>query len=364
MSDMENSNLGKVKIKVVGVGGAGGNAVNDMIESGIHGVEFIAANTDAQDLAKSKAPIKIQLGEKLTKGLGAGANPIIGKQAVEEDKEKIKHLLEDTDMLFITAGMGGGTGTGAAPVISKIAKDMGILTVAVVTKPFKFEGKKRKENAEVGIEEMKTGVDTLIVIPNDKLFELPEKQITLKNAFEEANDILKIGIKGIAELITEEGFINLDFADVSTIMTGAGVAMLGFGEAHGTENRAATATEQALASPLLEKSIKGARKILLNVTGGYDMGLNEAQDIANMITEAAGENTTEVIFGAIMKEEMEDMLKITVIATDFIDENVNQKLNKEVKNFKSRNNESKDKSEIDDFDLELDIPTFIRRVKK
>ncbi|OQY10589.1 MAG: cell division protein FtsZ, partial [Fusobacteriia bacterium 4572_132] len=233
------------KIKVIGVGGAGGNALDDMIRTGITNVDFIAANTDSQDLNDSKASIRLQLGEKLTKGLGAGANPEIGKQAAEEDKEKIKVLLDETDLLFITAGMGGGTGTGAAPIIAKIAKDMGVLTIAVVTRPFKFEGPKRNKNAELGISELEAAVDTLVVIPNDKLFELPEKKITLKNAFVEANNILKIGIKGIADLITNQGFINLDFADVQTTVKNSGVAMLGFGYAEG-EDRALAATEKAL----------------------------------------------------------------------------------------------------------------------
>lgn len=349
-----NENI--AQIKVIGVGGAGGNAINDMIIGGINGVEFIVANTDSQDLVKSKAATKIQLGEKLTKGLGAGANPEIGRQAAEEDKEKIKTLLEGTDMLFITAGMGGGTGTGAAPVIAKIAKDMGILTVAVVTRPFTFEGPKRKRNSEVGISALRSGVDTLVVIPNDKLFELPNKKITLKNAFEEANNILRIGIKGIAELITTQGFINLDFADVRTIMTDSGVAMLGFGYAEG-EDRALHAVEQALSSPLLEKAIFGARRVLLNVTGGSDIGLNEAHEIASKITQAAGEDTTEVIFGTVLEEEMENSIKITVIATDFVDE-ISTKAT-----FGQLKSGSAKVEKVKEDDTELDIPAFIRRRK-
>lgn len=219
-----------VKIKVLGAGGAGGNAINDMISSGVGGVEYIAANTDAQDLGKSLADIRIQLGEKLTRGLGAGADPEIGRQAAEEDVEKIKNLLEETDMLFITAGMGGGTGTGSAPVIARVAKELGVLTVAVVTRPFSFEGRKRKNNADVGIENLKKAVDALVIIPNDKLFELPDKTITLQNAFKEANNILKIGIRGVADLMIGNGLINLDFADIKATMLNSGIAVLGFGE--------------------------------------------------------------------------------------------------------------------------------------
>ena len=275
-----------VKIKVLGAGGAGGNAINDMISSGVGGVEYIAANTDAQDLGKSLADIRIQLGEKLTRGLGAGADPEIGRQAAEEDVEKIKNLLEETDMLFITAGMGGGTGTGSAPVIARVAKELGVLTVAVVTRPFSFEGRKRKNNADVGIENLKKAVDALVIIPNDKLFELPDKTITLQNAFKEANNILKIGIRGVADLMIGNGLINLDFADIKATMLNSGIAVLGFGEGEG-ENRAIKATEKALLSPLLEKSILGASKILINITGAPDITLMEAQTISDMVRDAA-----------------------------------------------------------------------------
>ena len=276
-----------VKIKVLGAGGAGGNAINDMIASGVGGVEYIAANTDAQDLGKSLADVRIQLGEKLTRGLGAGADPEIGRQAAEEDVEKIKNLLEDTDMLFITAGMGGGTGTGSAPVIARVAKELGVLTVAVVTRPFSFEGRKRKNNADIGIENLKKAVDALVIIPNDKLFELPDKTITLQNAFKEANNILKIGIRGVADLMIGNGLINLDFADIKATMLNSGIAVLGFGEGEG-ENRAIKATEKALLSPLLEKSILGASKILINITGAPDITLMEAQTISDMVRDAAG----------------------------------------------------------------------------
>lgn len=348
------------KIKVIGVGGAGGNALDDMIRTGITKVDFIAANTDSQDLNDSKANVKLQLGEKLTKGLGAGADPEVGRQAAEEDKEKIKVLLEETDLLFITAGMGGGTGTGAAPTIATIAKDMGVLTIAVVTKPFKFEGPKRNKNAELGISELEAAVDTLVVIPNDKLFELPEKKITLKNAFVEANNILKIGIKGIADLITNQGFINLDFADVQTTVKDSGVAMLGFGYAEG-EDRALAAAEKALSSPLLEKEIKGARKVLLNVTGGMDLGLNEANEIAKKITAAAGEETTEVIFGTVLDEEMSESIKITIVATGFAEAKATN--NPRKINERKINERKIEKREIIDDYGSLDIPAFIRRKK-
>ena len=306
-----------VKIKVLGAGGAGGNAINDMISAGVSGVEFIAANTDAQDLGKSLADVRIQLGEKLTRGLGAGANPEIGKQSAEEDLEKLKQLLEDTDMLFITAGMGGGTGTGSSPVIAKIAKELGVLTVGIVTKPFGFEGGKRRANAEKGIEELKEFVDSLVVIPNDKLFELPDKTITLQNAFKEANNILKIGIKGVADLMIGNGLINLDFADIKTTMQNSGIAVLGFGEGEG-ENRAIKATEKALMSPLLEKSISGASKILLNIAGSSDLTLMEAQSIANIVKDAAGKSADDVMFGVNLNEDLKDGIQVTIIANNFV----------------------------------------------
>lgn len=308
-----------VKIKVLGAGGAGGNAINDMISSGVGGVEYIAANTDAQDLNKSLADIRLQLGEKLTRGLGAGADPSVGKQAAEEDIDKIKSLLEETDMLFITAGMGGGTGTGAAPVIARVAKELGILTVAVVTRPFSFEGKKRKNNADLGVEQLKGTVDALVIIPNDKLFELPDKTITLQNAFKEANNILKIGIRGVADLMIGNGLINLDFADVRATMLNSGVAVLGFGEGEG-ENRAMKATEKALQSPLLEKSIQGASKILINITGSQDITLMEAQTISETVRDAAGKTAEDVMFGLVIDQEVGDKVLVTIIANNFIDE--------------------------------------------
>ncbi len=350
-----------VKIKVLGAGGAGGNAINDMISAGVSGVEFIAANTDAQDLGKSLADVRIQLGEKLTRGLGAGANPEIGKQSAEEDLDKLKQLLEDTDMLFITAGMGGGTGTGSSPVIAKIAKELGVLTVGIVTKPFGFEGGKRRANAERGIEELKEFVDSLVVIPNDKLFELPDKTITLKNAFQEANNILKIGIKGVADLMIGNGLINLDFADIKTTMQNSGVAVLGFGEGDG-ENRAIKATEKALMSPLLEKSISGASKILLNITGSSDLTLMEAQSIANIVKDAAGKSADDVMFGVNLNEELKDGIQVTIIANNFVDaveKNepfINVAINKGEEKAETKAVEEEKRTE-------LDLPPWIRSSK-
>ena len=350
---MMHTNEHFVKIKVMGIGGSGGNAINDMIEGGVIGVEYIAANTDAQDLHNSLADIRIQLGEKSTRGLGAGANPEIGRQAAEEDIDKIKVLLEETDMLFITSGMGGGTGTGAAPVIAKVAKDMGILTVAVVTKPFSFEGKSRMNNANMGIVNSKESVDALIVIPNDKLFELPEKTITLQNAFMEANNVLKIGIKGLADLILKPGVINLDFADIKATMLDSGVAMIGFGEAEG-DNRAVKATEKALQSPLLEKSIAGAGKILLNITASSTLGLTEAYAISNMVKEAAGK-PEDVMFGVTVDDEIGDGLQVTIVATNFDEEVSNEEKVVAIEK-PSLEKEVEEKEEED-----LEIPAWMRR---
>jgi len=350
---MIHTNEHLVKIKVMGIGGSGGNAINDMIEAGVTGVEYIAANTDAQDLHNSLADIRIQLGEKSTRGLGAGANPEIGKQAAEEDIDKIKTLLEETDMLFITSGMGGGTGTGAAPVIATVAKEMGILTVAVVTKPFTFEGKSRMKNADMGIINLKESVDALIIIPNDKLFELPEKTITLQNAFMEANNVLKIGIKGLADLILKTGLINLDFADIKTTMLDSGIAMIGFGEMEG-ENRAIKATEKALQSPLLEKSISGASKILINISGSSALGLNEAFAISNMVKEAAGKSVDDVMFGVTTDDEMGDRLQVTLVATNFSDESTEKKVVAIEKPSLAKTVEKKEEED-------LEIPAWMRR---
>ena len=309
---MENFNS-TVKLKVVGVGGAGGNAINDMIESNITTVEFVAINTDQQDLDRSKATSKVLLG----RGTGAGADPEKGRSAARDSEDKIKEVLEGTDMLFITAGMGGGTGTGASPIIAEVAKSMGILTVAIVTKPFSFEGPIKKNNALAGIKNLKENVDTLIAIPNDKLFEIPGMNITLLNAFKEANSILKIGIKGISDLIMKQGVINLDFADIRSIMQNSGIAMLGFGEANGDE-KAKSATTQALNSPLLEKSIEGARKILINITAGPDVSLNEINEVANTVTAKAG-SEPNLIWGYILEEELEGTISVSIVATDFQD---------------------------------------------
>ncbi|MBC2856110.1 MAG: cell division protein FtsZ [Cetobacterium sp.] len=351
----------QVKIKVIGAGGAGGNAINDMIISGVNGVEYIAANTDAQDLNNSLADIRIQLGEKLTRGLGAGADPEVGRQAAEEDIEKLKHLLEETDMLFITAGMGGGTGTGSAPVIAKVAKEMGVLTIGVVTKPFSFEGRKRKNNADEGMEHLKKYVDSLVIIPNDKLFELPEKTITLQNAFKEANNILMIGIKGVADLMTRKGLINLDFADVRATMLNSGVAVLGFGEGEG-ENRAVKATEKALTSPLLEKSILGASKVLINITGSANLTLMESQTIANIVKDAAGKTADDIMFGIVEEESFGDKVQVTIIANNFVNE-----LEKDEPfiNVDSKKSEATNNVRIDDSKrTELDLPPWIRGGKK
>ena len=300
------------KLKVVGVGGAGGNAINDMIESNITTVDFIAINTDQQDLDRSKAPIKVLLG----KGMGAGADPEKGRIAAKESEEKIKEVLEGTDMLFITAGMGGGTGTGASPIIAEVAKAMGILTVAIVTKPFGFEGPLKKNNAAIGIDNLQENVDTLIAIPNDRLFEIPGMNISLMNAFKEANGVLRVGIKGISDLITKQGFVNLDFADVKAVMQDSGIAMLGFGEASG-DNRAKTATELALNSPLLEKSIEGARKILLNITAGKNVGLHEIREVSEIVSKKAENINASLIWGIIIDPEIQDTIKVSLIATDF-----------------------------------------------
>ncbi|MGL5356077.1 MAG: cell division protein FtsZ [Cetobacterium sp.] len=348
----------EVKIKVIGAGGAGGNAINDMIAAGVTGVEYIAANTDAQDLNNSLADIRIQLGEKLTRGLGAGADPEVGKQAAEEDVDKLRNLLEETDMLFITAGMGGGTGTGSAPVIAKIAKEMGVLTIGIVTRPFSFEGRKRKTNAEIGLSNLEKHVDSLVIIPNDKLFELPEKTITLQNAFKEANNILKIGIKGIADLMIGRGLINLDFADIKATMQNSGVAVLGFGEGEG-ENRVTKATEKALSSPLLEKSIMGASKVLINIAGSANLGLMEAQAIANIVKEAAGKKAEDIMFGITADESYDDRIQVTIIANSFGDE---QEKTESFINVEKKPEAPKVEETVEGRD-DLDLPPWIRASK-
>ncbi len=316
MALVKPSNTTFAKIKVLGVGGGGGNAVNSMIESGqIDGVEFISVNTDAQALLTSKAETKLQIGQNFTKGLGSGADPEVGRVAADESKEKIKDILFDSDMVFITAGMGGGTGTGASSVIAEIAKDAGALTVAVVTKPFAFEGVHRMRTAEEGIEELKDKVDTLIVIPNQRLMEVVDKKMTLLDAFRLADNVLGQGVQGISDLITVPGLINVDFADVKTIMTESGSALMGIGEASG-ENRAATAARMAISSPLLEISIDGAKGILYNIIGGEDMTMTEVSDASAIIANAADEDAN-IIFGATIDKDMGTNVKISVIATGF-----------------------------------------------
>ena len=317
MLQFETSVEDNAQIKVIGVGGGGGNAVNRMIEAGLKGVSYIVVNTDKQALNASVAETKVQIGEKLTRGLGAGANPETGMKAAEENIEEIVKYFDGVDMVFITAGMGGGTGTGAAPVIAKAAKEMGILTVGVVTKPFTFEGSKRRKHAELGIEYLKQYVDSLVVVPNDRLLQISEKNTTMKEAFGMADDVLRQGIQGITDLITESGVINLDFADVKTVMSDRGIAHMGVGTGRG-ENRVIDAVKEAIGSPLLETSIDGAKAILLNIMGGYDLGMLEANEAADLIEKAAARDAN-IIFGASIKEDLEDEIRITVIATGFDD---------------------------------------------
>ena len=301
-------------IKVIGVGGGGGNAVQHMVQQSIEGVDFICANTDAQALKNNSARTVLQLGSGITKGLGAGANPEIGREAALEDRERIQEVLEGADLVFITAGMGGGTGTGAAPVVAQVAKEMGILTVAVVTRPFPFEGNKRMNVAKDGIDELKSFVDSLITIPNEKLLSVLGKSVSLLDAFKAANDVLLGAVQGIAELITRPGLINVDFADVRTVMSEMGMAMMGSGRASG-ENRAREAAEAAIASPLLEDvNLSGARGILVNVTAGLDMSIGEFEEVGNTVKEFASENAT-VVVGTVIDPEMSGELRVTVVAT-------------------------------------------------
>ncbi|WP_170008685.1 cell division protein FtsZ [Bacillus fonticola] len=307
-------------IKVIGVGGGGNNAVNRMIEHGVQGVDFIAVNTDAQALNLSKAEVKMQIGNKLTRGLGAGANPEVGKKAAEESKEQIEEALKGADMVFVTAGMGGGTGTGAAPVIAQIARDLGALTVGVVTRPFTFEGRKRSNQAAGGIQAMKDAVDTLIVIPNDRLLEIVDKSTPMLEAFREADNVLRQGVQGISDLIAVPGLINLDFADVKTIMSSKGSALMGIGVANG-ENRAAEAAKKAISSPLLETSIDGAQGVLMNITGGTNLSLYEVQEAADIVASASDQEVN-MIFGSVINEDLKDEIIVTVIATGFSEETV------------------------------------------
>jgi len=315
MLQFEVNEQNSARLMVIGIGGGGCNAVNRMIETGMRGVQLVAVNTDRQALNSSKAEIKIQIGEKLTRGLGAGANPEIGQKAAEESIEDLKKIMETSDMVFITAGMGGGTGTGAAPIIAKAAKDMGILTVGVVTKPFTFEGKKRMGHAELGIKFLKKYVDSLVVVPNDKLLQVAEKNTTMLEAFNMADDVLKQGVRGISDIIAEAGIINQDFADVDTVMRDRGVAHMGVGHGRG-EGRVEQAVREAIESPMLETTITGAKAILLNVLGGYDLGMVEVNEIADQVQRAADDDAI-VIFGASVREELHEEIAVTVIATGF-----------------------------------------------
>lgn len=322
MLDFETNVDALAVIKVIGVGGGGNNAVNRMIEHGVQGVEFIAVNTDAQALKLSSAEVKLQIGAKLTRGLGAGANPDVGKKAAEESREQIEEALRGADMVFVTAGMGGGTGTGAAPVIAQVAKDLGALTVGVVTRPFTFEGRKRQTQAIGGIAAMKESVDTLIVIPNDKLLEIVDKNTPMLEAFREADNVLRQGVQGISDLIAVPGLINLDFADVKTIMSNKGSALMGIGMSTG-ENRAAEAAKKAISSPLLETSIDGAKGVLMNITGGSNLSLFEVQEAADIVASASDEDVN-MIFGSVINDDLKDEILVTVIATGFSEEQINQ----------------------------------------
>lgn len=353
---------GMAKIKVIGVGGAGNNAVNRMVEMGVNGVEFIAVNTDRQALILSKAATKIQIGEKLTRCLGAGGDPNIGEKAAEESKEDIANALKGADMVFVTAGMGGGTGTGAAPVVAQIAKEMGILTVGVVTKPFTFEGKRRMQSAERGVANLKERVDTLVAIPNDRLLQVSERKTSMIEAFTMSDEVLRQGVQGISDLIAVPGLINLDFADVKTIMYDTGMAHMGIGRASG-ENRAEDAAKQAINSPLLESSIEGARGVLLNITGGRDLGIFEVNTAAELVQKSI-DPEANIIFGAVIDENMGDEILVTVIATGFDKDRVplsSVMVDKVL-------DRAFDKANISDVRTEttsdLDIPTFLRKNKK
>ncbi|MDV3427807.1 MAG: cell division protein FtsZ, partial [Bacillota bacterium] len=353
------------KIKVVGCGGGGNNAVNRMILSGLKNVEFIAINTDKQALMLSNASLKIQIGDKLTKGLGAGANPEIGQKAAEESKEEISQSIKGADMVFITAGMGGGTGTGAAPIVAEIAKSLGILTVGVVTKPFPFEGRKRMLHAEMGIKNLKEKVDTLVTIPNERLLTMVDKKTTLMDSFKLADNVLKQGVQGISDLITIPGLVNLDFADVKTIMEDRGLAHMGTGRASG-DDRAKEAAKQAISSPLLETSIVGATGVLLNVTGGADLGLFEITEAAEIVQQAADPDAN-IIFGAVIDENLKDELRITVIATGF-DSEIKSAASFKENTFKNKDIEipaevEKEKKKEPDDGIDLEIPAFLRRKK-
>ena len=366
------------KIKVIGIGGGGNNAVNRMINAGITSASFVAINTDQQALLMNKAENRIQIGEKLTRGLGAGADPEVGMKAAEESIQMIKEVLQDTDLVFITAGMGGGTGTGAAPVVASIAKEMGILTIAVVTKPFRFEGRKRMDNAELGIKNLQNNVDTLVIIPNDKLLSIVPKNTPILEAFKTADDVLRQGIQGISDLIVTSSLINLDFADVKAIMKNRGLAHMGLGRGKG-ENRTIEAVRQAVQSPLLETTIEGATGIILNIKGGPDLTLDEVYQSADLVKEVV-DPSCNIIFGSGIDVDMADEVEITVIATGFNGHSVSESIKEEVRKTVVTHDEEEEEYEstyeepapqpvrpqptsrmsMDD----NDIPAFIRRLKR
>ncbi len=364
------------RIKVIGVGGGGNNAVNRMIEDGVQGVEFIAVNTDAQALKLSKAEIKMQIGATLTRGLGAGANPEVGRNAVEESKKQLQEVLKGADMVFVTAGMGGGTGTGAAPAIAQISRELGALTIGVVTRPFGFEGRKRATNAAAGIDLMREAVDTLIIVPNDRLLQIVDKKTPMIQAFREADNVLRQGVQGISDLIAVPGLINLDFADVKTIMSNQGTALMGIGLAKG-KDRAVEAAKKAISSPLLETSIDGAQGVLMNITGGSNLSLYEVQEAADIVSSAA-DKELNMIFGSIINENYKDEIMITVIATGFTEADLSSgkktagssresnarplsqglsRREQSVHEEQTHNNNDRPKQQTEDT---LDIPTFLR----
>src|SRR5467141_2408235 len=355
------------RIKVIGVGGGGGNAVNRMIDSGIEGIEFVLANTDLQALKRSRASVKIQLGGRLTKGLGAGADPEVGRQAALEDTDKIIEVMEGADMVFVTTGLGGGTGTGGAPIVACRATELGALTVAVVTKPFHFEGRRRMQQAEQGLRELRECVDTVITIPNERLLHTVERGVSLSDSFRVADDVLRQAVQGISDLITVPGLINLDFADVKSIMQGMGMALMGAGHARG-ENRALEATQEAISSPLLEEaSIQGARGVLINITGGRDLTLFEVNEASTIIREAADEDAN-IIFGAVIDENMRDEMKITVIATGFGEEAIAltsaataTSMPASAPRFVQRPSDDLPRPMMQGRSDDLDVPTFIRK---
>ena len=349
MFDLQTDQI--AKIKVIGVGGGGCNAVNRMIESGVKGVEFIVANTDLQVLNVSKAEKKLQIGQDITNGLGAGANPEVGREAAVESKNEIVEALKGADMVFVTCGMGGGTGTGAAPVIAEIAQNLGALTVGIVTKPFRFEGKRRMEQAVLGIEELKKHVDTLIVIPNDKLRDIIDKSTPMVDAFKEVDNVLHRGVQSISDLIAVSGLVNLDFADVKAVMEKRGNALIGIGLGVG-ENRAIEAAKQAVSSPLLETSISGATDAIINVTGGNSLTLFEAEDAAEIVRQSANTDIN-IIFGAVINENLNDEVIVTVIATGFEDETQSYNDTNENRDMPTRSSRNEEESDFD-------IPSFLR----